>query len=146
MFIFFLCFAGKERKRTKRKKLGIIKKHSKYFQNKFCIHFITFQAVKIYFKNKLCLINVTTAKPYYAYGVQGNLALFNLDICNEILNLVNANNPRGGFWQVRRVSPKDEPSTSCEKVRRRGICETNQSGVKNFELPIIQDSGFAFFS
>ena len=70
MFIFFLCFAGKERKRTKRKKLGIIKKHSKYFQNKFCIHSISFQAVKIYFKNKLCLIKITTAKPYYAFGVK----------------------------------------------------------------------------
>ena len=105
MFIFFLCFAGKargsrgwrltrrrkpqrrlwrpsktEKKRTKEKKTDAIKKHSKYFQNKFCIHSITFQAVKIYFKNKLCLINVTTAKPYYAYGVQGNLALFNLNI------------------------------------------------------------------
>ena len=65
---------------SKEKKTDAIKKHSKYFQNKFCIHSITFQAVKIYFKNKLCLINVTTAKPYYAYGVQGNLALFNLDI------------------------------------------------------------------
>ena len=81
MFIsFLLSCVAKEKKRTKEKKTDAIKKHSKYFQNKFCIHSITFQAVKIYFKNKLCLINVTTAKPYYAYGVQGNLALFNLDI------------------------------------------------------------------
>ena len=104
MFIFFLCFAGKERKRTKRKKLGIIKKHSKYFQNKFCIHYISFQTVKIYFKNKLCLINVTTAKPYYAYGVQGNLALFHSVIWNEILNLVNANNPRKRICLLFRLS------------------------------------------
>ena len=54
-----------------------IKKHSKYFQNKFCIHSILFQAVKIYFKNKLCLTITTTAEPYYAYGVQGNLAIKN---------------------------------------------------------------------
>ena len=47
---------------------------------------------------------------------------------------------------MRRVSPKDEPSTSCEKVRRRGICETNQSGVKNFELPIIQEADLSSFS
>ena len=46
---------------------------------------------------------------------------------------------------MRRVSPKDEPSTSCEKVRRRGICETNQSGVKNFELPIIQEADLPSF-
>ena len=76
MFISFLLGGvAKEKKRTKEKKTDAIKKHSKYFQNKFCIHSITFQAVKIYFKNKLCLIKVTTAKPYYAFGVQGNLAI-----------------------------------------------------------------------
>ena len=91
---WFVRLVSSPTTQVKKRKLTHIKKHSKYFQNKFCIHSITFQAVKIYFKNKLCLIKTTTAKPYYAYGVQGNLALFHSVICNEILNLVNANNPR----------------------------------------------------
>ena len=91
-FLFFWMAWQKKRNEPKKRKLTHIKKHSKYFQNKFCIHSITFQAVKIYFKNKLCLIKVTTAKPYYAYGVQGNLAfkIKKLKIFESVSNFLHA--------------------------------------------------------
>ena len=97
---WFVRLVSSPTTQVKKRKLTHIKKHSKYFQNKFCIHSITFQAVKIYFKNQLCLTITTTAKPYYAYGVQGNLAFYHsrIKLCCNLLWLLLSPCPYKVVW------------------------------------------------
>ena len=72
MFIFSFCVLQAKRKNEPKKKN---RRLSKSTVNIFKTNFASTRSVKIYSKNKLCLIITTTAEPSYAFGVQGNLAL-----------------------------------------------------------------------